>query len=118
MDDDFVFLDHNAYVRQYIQLAHDVQMNNLDGTVIGAPSKNNNLTQDEIRRARRYLREKATLIPGIGKQGGETDVIFKYFIPEKCIANVGRALMFPDGGDQVAAAKHYQKMLNELRQAA
>ena len=60
------------------------------------------------------------LVPGIGKQGGEVVMLAKHFNKDELIANVGRALMFPNGAysgpeDWVAAAKEYKEMLNKLR---
>jgi len=109
------------HVKKYIQLAHDAARYSIDGIVIGAPSKKNHLKDEEIFSARAYSREDTlVLLPGVGAQGGEANVIWKYFDKDNVIVNVGRALMFPNGSNstpeqQADAAQYYQKMLNELR---
>lgn len=110
-----------TYTRKYLKLAYDAAKNGVDGIVIGAPSKHNRMTEDEIFRVRRYAGdEMLVLLLGVGAQGGEAETIWKYFDRDNVIANVGRALMFPNGSksspvEQADAARHYQKMLNDLR---
>jgi len=116
--------ERDFYVHQYIQLAHDAQKFGLEGVVIGAPSKKNHITEQELAKARYYAGEKMlVLLPGVGAQGGEAGAIWKYFAKDNVIVNVGRAMMFPNGSNstpeqQADAAKHYQEMLNNLRAAA
>ncbi|MBI2582408.1 orotidine 5'-phosphate decarboxylase [Candidatus Woesearchaeota archaeon] len=118
---DTVEIQGVPHVRKYIQLAHDAARHGLDGIVIGAPSKKNHLKDEEIFAARAYSRDDTlVLLPGVGAQGGEASAIWNYFDPNNVIVNVGRAVMFPNGSkstleQQAEAAKHYQKMLNELR---
>lgn len=119
-------IDDIPHVRRYITLAHESDKFGLAGVVIGAPSKTNHITEEEVKNASCYLAEtRLILVPGIGAQGGEVTMLKKYFKAERLIANVGRGLMFPDPRkayatpeDQASAAKHYQGMLNELRLAA
>lgn len=123
---DFIRIPHLALddifcVKQYVQLAHDVNIHGLDGIVIGAPSPKNHIKEEEIETVRKYVGENMlVLLPGLGAQGGEADVIWKYFGKNNVIVNVGRALMLPNGsnstpGEQAATAKQYQEMLNESR---
>jgi len=59
------------FVRQYVQLAHDAAKYGWDGVVIGAPSKKNHITENEIKTIHHYLKpEQLVLMPGIGTQGG------------------------------------------------
>jgi len=110
------------HVRQYIQLAHDANKFGLDGLVIGAPSEKNHIKEEEIVKVRNYVSDKMIiLLPGIGTQGGEADVIWKYFDKNNVIVNVGRGLMFPNGSnstpeEQATTANQYKKMLNGLRE--
>jgi orotidine-5'-phosphate decarboxylase len=113
--DDIKFLNSAPFVKQYKWLANNARKHDIDGIVIGAPSSKNHITTEEIKKVKQYAGGRLILIPGIGKQGGEAGVLFRYFLPDNCIANVGRALMFPEDGDQEAAAKYYFKMLNDLR---
>jgi len=104
------------WVPQYIQLAHDAKKYGIDGIVIGAPSKKNHITNEEIEAVRRYVGDDMlVLLPGVGHQGGEADVIWKYFDKDNVIVNVGRAMMFPKEGTPETTAKYYRDMLNELR---
>lgn len=120
-DSDIKVVDGIRYVKRYIQLAHDASAFSLDAMVIGAPSKKNQMTEVEIANVRHYAGEDMlVLLPGVGKQGGEADAIWKHFSADRVIVNVGRDLMFPNGSnstpeEQAAKAKYYQEMLNELR---
>ncbi len=117
--DDVVWVHDEPYARQFMFLAQQAKAQGLDGIVIGAPSKKNHITDEEIGKVRGYVGDKMlVLLPGVGAQGGEAGAIWKHFAPDRVIVNVGRALMFPESGDQAATAAHYQKMLNELRGAA
>jgi len=114
-------IDGVPHVMQYLQLAHDSQKFGLDGIVIGAPSKNNHITEYEIENVRSYVGgNMLVLLEGVGAQGGEVDVILKEFGKDRVIVNVGRSLMFPNGSrstpeQQAVAAKHYMDKLNSLR---
>lgn len=118
---DLRMLENILYVKQYIQLAHDIKAFGIDGVVIGAPSEKNHITNEEIATVKRYVGDNMlVLLPGVGAQGGEASEIWKYFDKDKVIVNVGRSLMFPNGSnstpeEQAAKAKQYQEMLNELR---
>lgn len=115
-EDDIVIVDGQHYVKQYIQLAHDAQLYGLDGIVVGAPSKKNHITEEEIATVRRYVDDDMiVLLPGVGAQGGEADLIWKYFAGDRVIVNVGRGLMFPENKDWAETAKKYRDMLNDLR---
>ena len=119
---DTVEIQGVPHVRKYLQLAHDAARYGLDGIVIGAPNKKNHLKDEEIFIARAYSRDDTlVLLPGVGAQGGEADVIWKYFDKDNVIVNVGRRLMFLKGSkstskQQAEAARHYKEMLNESRQ--
>ena len=118
---DVSVIDGVPHVRQYLKLAHDAAKYGLDGIVIGAPSKKNHITESELQKVRQYSRDDTlVLLLGIGAQGGEASAIWKYSDKDNVIVNVGRASMFPKGSNsapyqQAEAARHYQKMLNELR---
>jgi len=105
------------FVRQYVQLAHDAAKYGWDGVVIGAPSKKNHITENEIKTIHHYLKpEQLVLMPGIGTQGGEAKFILDVFGANRVIANVGSGIMFAK--DPVAEAKMYRDMLNSLRKPA
>ncbi len=118
---DIVEIQGVPHVRKYIQLAHDAAKYGVEGIVVGAPSKKNHITEDELKKVQDYSRaDTLVLLPGVGAQGGEANVIWKYFDKNNVIVNVGRALMFPNGSnstpvEQAEAAKNYQKMLDQLR---
>ena len=118
---DIIDIQGASYVKKYIQLAHDAAQYGVDGIVIGASSKKNHLKEEEIFTARQYSRDDTlVLLPGVGAQGGEASVIWKYFDQDSVMVNVGRALMFPQGSnstpqEQAEAAKNYRNMLNGLR---
>ena len=119
---DIEVIREKTCVRRYIQLAHDAALFNLDGIVVGAPSPDNHITEEELANVSRYFKE-LILSPGLGKQKGEANLLFKYFGPRNVIANVGTDLMFPNKNpnathkEQAAAAKYYNNMLNEKRAA-
>jgi orotidine-5'-phosphate decarboxylase len=112
------------FVLQYKHLARRADLCGIDGIVIGAPSKKNHITVDELAAARRQVSDRMlVLLPGVGAQGGEADAIWKYFGKDEVIVNVGRDLMFPEGKNDAgseahaAKAKQYMEMLNSLRAA-
>jgi len=128
---DVLFLDseeesarESDYVRQYVQLAHDAAMFGADAVVIGAPSKKNHITSEEIAAVHRYVQNICLgLVPGVGEQGGEARELWKLFGKNDLIVNVGRGLMFPNGSgstekEQAEKAKYYMEMLNEARAKA
>lgn len=121
-DKDVVSVDPvngSRLVKKYMYLAKEAGMQGLEGIVIGAPSPKNHLKEEELAKARCYSRgDMLVLLPGVGHQGGEAQAIWKHFDPRNVIVNVGRAVMFPEDGNQAEAARHYQNMLNELRRAA
>ena len=116
-------IDEVPHTRFFIKQVKDANRFGLAGIVLGAPSVSNHITEEEVALVQNYLRgDSMLLIPGIGKQGGEVTMLAKYFKFENMIANVGRALMFPDprksystSEDRISAAKQYQLMLNNLR---
>lgn len=116
-------IDGIPHVRKYMQLANDARKFGIEGVVIGAPSSKNHLKEEEIENACRYFgKDGLVLVPGIGAQGGEISSLSKYFKVRNLIANVGRALMFPNGAystpeQQAEAAKTYKDMLNNLKTA-
>lgn len=118
---DITEIEGKDYVRKFVVLAQQANEYGIDGIVIGAPSKKNHLKEKEIFTARQYSRDNTlVLLPGVGAQGGEAEIIWKYFDKNNVIVNVGRAVMFPNGSastpeQQAEAAKQYQNMLNELR---
>jgi orotidine-5'-phosphate decarboxylase len=119
-------IDGVPHTRFYMKQAREANRLGLAGVVLGAPSSSNHISSDEVERVSRYLGKAALLlVPGIGAQGGEVTALLKNFDATRMIANVGRALMFPDprkayatAEDRAAAAKHYMNMLNELRKTA
>lgn len=117
--EDTIDFRNKLYTLQYVQLAHDAAEFGADAIVIGAPSEKNHITDYNISRARANAgANMLVLLPGVGHQGGEAGKIWKYFSPDHVIVNVGRALMFPKESDHATTAKHYQKMLNDLRKPA
>ena len=118
---DIKLIDGVPHVKQYLSLACKANVYGLDGIVIGAPSEKNHITKDELSNVFEYSNENTlVLLPGVGAQGGEADIIWNYFGADRVIVNVGRSLMFPSGSEsspaeQTETAKNYQEMLNELR---
>jgi len=113
---DIINFEGTHFVRQYVHLAQQADKHGLDGVVIGAPSTKNHIQESEIELVRKYVGDDMlVLLPGVGAQGGEANVIWKYFGNDRVIVNVSRALMFPESGTHDEVAKHYMKMLNELR---
>lgn len=114
-------MGEQSFVPQYVQLAHDAIKYDADGVVIGAPSEKNHITEEEVLTVRAYVGdEMLILVPGVGAQGGEANVIWKYFGKDNVIVNVGRALMLPKGSQstpeqQRRTAEEYRDMLNDLR---
>jgi len=111
------------HVEYYLKLARDAQRFGADGIVIGAPSPKNHIKEYEIQAVRKLVDDNMlVLLPGVGKQGGEAGIIWKYFGRNNVIVNVGRDLMFPNGSNstpeqQAEKAKYYFDMLNQLRAA-
>lgn len=104
------------FTRRYIQLAHDARVFGLDGIVIGAPSKDNHITDHEIHRVSQYVGpDMLILCPGVGAQGGEATALWQHFGSNQVILNVGRGLMIPKTGTQAEAAEQYKTMLNKSR---
>jgi len=126
---DLCFIEGIPHVRRYIQLAHDANCSEADGIVIGAQreflgmdgSKRLHPTDEEVSSVQKYFDDNVLVLsPGGGHQGGGTEAISKYFNLDNVIFSFSRSLMFPKGSnstieDQIATAKHYQTMLNELR---
>lgn len=116
---DIIQIDGRPHMKQYIYLTHAVAQFGLEGMVIGAPSENNHLEEDELRTVSNYSTPGTlVLMPGVGEQGGEAEMIWRFFLPNDVIVNVGRALMFPKGASIEDTAKHYQTLLNKLRKVA
>ncbi len=119
-------IDGVPHTKFYLQLARDAHRFGIAGIVLGAPSKTNHIKEEEVRKVSQYYgKEGLILVPGIGAQGGEVTMLSQHFEPSRIIANVGRALMFPEPRkayatleDHVSAAKQYQEMLNTLRAKA
>jgi len=118
---DITTINDVPYVKQYIYLAKNANIYGLDGIVVGAPSAKNHISEKEIEDVKRYSHSLTlVLLPGVGAQGGEANIIWKYFNRNNVIVNVGRAMMFPNGSnstseEQAAIAKQYRDMLNDLR---
>ena len=119
--EDIIQCDDVHYVKQYIHLAREAQLSGIDGIVIGAPSKNNHILDEEIAKVRSYVDDNMiVLLPGLGAQGGEAEMIWNHFGPYNVACNVGRALMFPKGPQSTPKdwrdiAQQYNNMLNEIR---
>ena len=106
------------YVRQYQYLAHRAAVCNIDGVVIGAPSASNHLRQEELAEVSTLLgRDTLVLVPGIGAQGGQADVFWRHFQPDRVLINCGRSLMFPASGTHAEQAQTLSLWLNELRRS-
>lgn len=119
-------IDGIPHTRFYMQLARDANRFGIEGIVLGAPSKSNHITEQEVGNVAHYYgKQGLILVPGIGAQGGEISMLLKYFNVNSLIANVGRGLMFPDPRkayathqEQAEAAKQYRNMLSSLRKTA
>ncbi|MDO8467634.1 MAG: orotidine 5'-phosphate decarboxylase / HUMPS family protein [Nanoarchaeota archaeon] len=113
---DLKLIDDKLCVRKYVDIAKRSEAAGVDGLVIGAPSDKNHIKGYEIQNVS-GIYNGLILVPGVGAQGGEVDLLKKQFSRERLIVNVGRALMFPNGAgstpkDQAEAAQAYNKMLN------
>ncbi len=86
-----------------------------DAIVVGAPSPDNHITDEEVRAVKEIVEDKLVLMPGVGAQGGDAQYIINRFGKDNVIANVGRAIA--GRYNPAKAAEKYQKMLNELRSA-
>jgi orotidine-5'-phosphate decarboxylase len=106
---------------QYIFLAQEAANHDTDGIVIGAPSEKNHISHSNLKNVKSHVGENTLiLLPGIGAQGGEADIIYNFFGKDQVIVNVGRELMFPKGSqssplDQAYAAEVYRDILNDFR---
>ncbi|HLD88594.1 MAG TPA: orotidine 5'-phosphate decarboxylase / HUMPS family protein, partial [Candidatus Nanoarchaeia archaeon] len=87
----------------------------VDGIVVGAPSENNHITDEEVHRVREIIDKQLILMPGVGAQGGDAQYILRIF-GDNVIANVGRAIMYSH--NPAKQAEKYRDMLNELRKIA
>jgi len=116
-----LYLSNTRFVKQYLQLAFHANKFGLDGIVVGAPSSKNHIEESEIEKVSCYFGDNGLiLLPGIGDQGGEADVIWKYFSKDNVIVDVGRSLMLSQGSNstseqQAETAKQYRDMFNKLR---
>jgi len=119
--EDLTYINHVPHVKQYVALACRARINNIDGIVVGAPSPQNHITENEIADIARFVRDdQVILVPGIGAQSGEISLMYKYFAPNQLIVNIGRSLMYPKGNhssqnDQREAANHFSSYLNQER---
>ncbi len=109
-------IDGRIHVRNYVDLAIRSEACGVDGLVIGAQSATNHIKDEEIADVARIY-NGLILVPGIGAQGGEFTSLVKHFDRKRLIANVGRALMFPNGPnstleDQITTANHYMELLS------
>ena len=122
--EDLIEIEGRVYVQKYIQLAHDAFINQLEGIVVGAPSKENHISNQELEKVAGYANDGKMLVlsPGLGYQQGEAESLFRYFGKNNVIASVSRNLMFPRGSfstpkQQAEAAKNFKEMLNKSRTA-
>ena len=118
---DVLYIDDVPHVRRYIQLAHDAVYGGLDGIVVGAPSKNNHITDEELKNVEKYS-DGLVLCPGVGAQGGGAGALWNYFGKNNVIVNASRSMMFPEGSDssmqeQAEAAKYHRDLFNKERAA-
>jgi orotidine-5'-phosphate decarboxylase len=94
----------------FISIAHDVEMTNADGMVVGATG---HVTEENIRTIRGIAgEEKAILFPGIGAQQGDHEKLIK---AGGCsiIINVGRDIIY--SASPKKTAKRYNELFNRTR---
>lgn len=109
------------HVKQYQVLAQNANEYKGDAIVIGAPSAKNHIEDAEIGKIRSYVdNDMLVLLPGVGAQGGEAELIWNHFGSDRVMVNVGRSLMLADGSNttvdrQTEVAREYRDMLNEKR---
>lgn len=97
----------------YLFLAEQAAEAKVDAVVIGAPSAQNHIREEEIHELAERLPQAAVLVPGIGAQGGEIGPILRVF-GKRTIANVGRSIIY--AGDPAAEArKARDAIMQELR---
>ncbi len=98
----------------YEFLADQAVTADVDGVVIGAPSKGNHIGLEELDRLAKKLTSQVILVPGIGAQGGEVGPILQRF-GKRTMVNVGRAIIYSP--DPAAEAKRYRDLIQaELAQ--
>jgi orotidine-5'-phosphate decarboxylase len=77
-----------------------------DGVVVGAPSPENHITEEELRAVRRHIgADLVVLMPGVGAQGGDPAGVFSVFDPDQVIVAAARGLMFPRGSGSTPAGQ-------------
>lgn len=79
----------------YLYLAEQAAAANVDAVVIGAPSPDNHIRDEDLQGLAERLPHAAVLVPGIGAQGGEIGPILRVF-GKRTIANVGRSIIYAD----------------------
>ncbi|MFH1257851.1 MAG: orotidine-5'-phosphate decarboxylase [Candidatus Micrarchaeota archaeon] len=90
-------------MRGYEFIAKEVEKFSADGVVVGAT----NLEREMVEIREMIGEEKIILIPGIGKQGGDMEVVKQ--AGANILVNVGRDLIYSE--DPEGKAKDYFKML-------
>ena len=119
--DDILTVNGSRYVPQYLHLAAAAARHGADGIVVGAPSRDNHITREEIEKVNSVTGvSRVILAPGVGAQGGEASELFEVFGRDRVMVNVGRGLMFPEGSgstpeQQQRAAEGYKNTLNDIR---
>ena len=118
-EDSVVRIGSSSYAYQYLHLAQLASAHGVDGIVIGAPSPRNHIAETEISRVATLLEETVLiLVPGVGAQGGQPEVFWKYFQADRVIVNCGRDLMYPKSGEHAENARNLAMRLNRLRHGA
>ncbi len=92
----------------YEFIAREVEVNNIDGVVIGAISQSNHLRPEEINKVCNILKDQVVLVPGVGQQEGSADLHIELF-GNRTIVNVGRSIVYTTSPNQ--SAKQYNATL-------
>lgn len=96
----------------YQYISKEISRHGADGLVIGAPSDNNHISEDEIRRVKDIVGDKTVLVPGIGAQGGDLEPIVRIF-GDYTIASVGRDIAYSDNPGE--RASYYKELIQKAR---
>lgn len=84
----------------------------VEGLVIGAPSKDNHISGNDLKTLKPYAENKIILMPGIGTQGGSAKDVINIF-GDHLMINVGRAII--ESKNPTEAAKTFRNEFNSYR---
>lgn len=99
-------------MKGYEFFANQVRDAAIEGMVLGAPSSKNRITEAELRTVSVLTGRRLILMPGMGKQGGEAELMLKIF-GDQVVVNVGRSIIYSENVE--ASAKSYHAAIQAMR---